>query len=328
MLRTVQPSSEPQDKKNNPSRRVGKGDFEGNWQEADCPEALWLVEEGDLWPYPEWWPKLSKELKSPIPLPGQLKSPQDKKKAVENLLVPLRHIEVVSIVLRFIFPEEFGIMSPPVLGLLNVVPGPDSVSQYLRYLSALGKLRERYQQKIGLKNIADYDMALWTAAHLEGPDDVDRLRDEMEKDKDFQEIRLSNLLEGLGARWGPSIRKRLLLAQALLRHDHVAAAVIAARCYEQIICHVGKLVRKDIVFGVKTNPVGQQLRVIADEDEVRRRGVNFEKLNFWLLRCDAVHGIPSPQTGQLLEIREGATGKLLRGVQELRESFDDILPAG
>src|SRR5271166_3111514 len=86
------------------------------------PEALSLIEKGDYWPYPDWWPKLSRELKSPIPLPAQLESLEDKQRAIEALLLPVKHIEVVSILLRFTCPKEFGIMSPPVLGLLGIVP--------------------------------------------------------------------------------------------------------------------------------------------------------------------------------------------------------------
>ena len=98
------------------------------------PEELQLIEKDIYWPYPDWWPKLSKDF-GPIPLTQPLKSRKDKRKVVEDLLVPIQQIEVVSIVLRFVFPEEFGIMSPPVLRLLNVAPGPDSVRQYLRYLA-------------------------------------------------------------------------------------------------------------------------------------------------------------------------------------------------
>ena len=289
------------------------------------PEELQLIEEDKFWPYPDWWPKLSKDF-GPIPLTQPLKSRKDKRKAVEDLLVPIQQIEVVSIVLRFVFPEEFGIMSPPVLRLLNVVPGPDSVRQYLRYLSVLGKLRERYQQSSGLKNIADYDMALWTAAHLDWPDDADRLHKEMDQDKDFQKIRLSNLMVGLGSRWGATIHERLLLARALRSKDHVSAAVIVARCYEQIIHHVGKRVGYQIPrFGKKEKRVQDQLKELAQKIEALRRGVKIADLDFWKLRNEAVHG-ENRRTGKLIEISKERTRRFLKGVEKLGGSFKDILP--
>ncbi|MBI4464428.1 MAG: hypothetical protein HY647_06960 [Acidobacteria bacterium] len=282
------------------------------------PEELRLIEEDELWPYPDWWPKLSKDFGTPILLPPTLASIQDKERAVMDLLVRIKHIEVVSIVLRFIFPEEFGIMSPPVLRLLNVVPGRDSVRQYLRYLSVLRKLRERYQQSSGLRNIADYDMALWTAAHLEWPDDDDLLS-KMDQDKHFQGIRLSNLMEGLGSRWGASIRERLLLARALLSKDHVAAAVIVARCYEQIIRHIGKRAKHPIQIGKKENGVHKQLKELAQTKEVLRRGVKLAELDLWDLRKDAVHG---PEKGESDEISKENTKKFLKGVEKLRVVFN------
>lgn len=284
------------------------------------PEALSLIEEGDYWPYPDWWPKLSGQLKSAIPLPAQLGSLGDKERTIEALLLPLKHIEVVSILLRFTCPKEFGIMSPPVLGLLGIIPGLGSTYQYLRYLSDLVRLRELYQGRSDLNRIADYDMALWAAAHLEGPDDAARLRDEIEQDKDFQQIRLGNLMEGLASKWRTSIGGRLLLAEALLTHDHVAAAVMVGRCYEQIIRKASDLVGRKIVFGHQENPIGKQLAVI--ENELRQTVViPCQLASWWPLRNDAVHGVRDPRTGDLRDISRKDTEKFLAGVQQLARVF-------
>jgi len=286
------------------------------------PEALSLIEEGILWPYPHWWPKLSRQLTSPVPLPLRLNSSDGRQKAVEDLLAPLKHIEVVSILLRFTCPREFGVMSPPALGLLAIVPGRgrDSVSQYCHYLSVLGRLRDCYQGRSGLENIADYDMALWTAAHLEGPDIVDRLRDEMEQDDDFQQIRLGNLMESLACKSRASINGRLLLAEALLPHDHVAAAVIVARCYEQIMHKAGERVGRRILFRREGNPVGEQLAAI--EDELRRIGVDSDQLAYWWgLRIKAIHGHEESRTGELHKITWAETKRFLAGVRKLARTF-------
>ena len=185
-------------------------------------EELRIIEESPDWPYPHWWPRLSTEFGEPVRLP------RDKETAVRSLQGRIKYIEVVSIALRFIFPEEFGVISPPVIGLLNLGPGKDHEEQYLRYISVLEDIRQHYE---GLEDIADVDMALWVAAHLDWTE-YPAILEEMHQDRALQEIRLRNMLDGLGRYWKRSERARLTLAEVLLKHDHVLAALIAARCFE------------------------------------------------------------------------------------------------
>ena len=51
----------------------------------------------------------------------------------------------------------------------------------------------------------------------------------MNQEKVFQEIRLENLMEGLGSHWERTERARLTLAEVLLKRDYVLATLIAAR---------------------------------------------------------------------------------------------------
>src|SRR5271165_4844124 len=183
---------------------------------------LRIIEESEDWHYPQWWPRLSTQLGEPLELP------KDAKKMVQSLQDRIKYIEVVSVALRFLFPEDFGIISPPVIGLLNLALGTEPAEDYLRYLSVLEKIRQHYK---GLERIADVDMALWVAAHLEWTE-YQGILEEMRKDRAFQEIRLTNMVEGLGRYWEPSERARLTLAEVLLNHDHVLAALIAAQCFE------------------------------------------------------------------------------------------------
>ena len=189
-----------------------------------------IIENSAGWTYPSWWPLLSEKIKQPIILPTNLHSPQSKQDAVEILNSRLRHIEVVSVVLRFLCPEEFGILSPPVINLVNLPRTMSHVELYSRYLSLLAKLRDDYGV---LEKAAYVDMALWSAAHL--PTKYRSLWKEMLHDAYFQEICLSNLLEGFGRSWGQTDRERLMLAELLLKHDYILAALIAARCFEAIV---------------------------------------------------------------------------------------------
>ena len=123
------------------------------------PNELQLIVESSDFPYLRWWPELSKQFEKPIRLPKRLDSRPEKNKAVSRLQKRVKHIEVVSIILRFIFPKEFGIISPPVIGLLNLVPGvpgKDNVGEYLRYLDVLGELRQHYHSQLGFGRIADF----------------------------------------------------------------------------------------------------------------------------------------------------------------------------
>lgn len=293
------------------------------------PGELKIIEKGDYWPYPEWWPKLSEQFGEPITLPRRLDSHARKKETVNMLQKRLKHIEVVSIILRFIFPEKFGIISPPVIGLLNLVPVPDKdyAGQYLCYLEVLGELRQRYRSKLEFGRIADFDMALWTAAHLQ----LTRhkaIRDEMYQDDDFQEIRLRNLLKGLGKRWSGTLRERLLLAGVLLRHDPAAGAVIVARCYEKIIWEVGK--QFGIYFSIgkhDSKKTRQKLADLAECSEVSRRGVSSVYLNYlYKFRNYAVHGVTNPKTGESKEISKNKAKNFLEGVEKLKKDLEELLP--
>jgi hypothetical protein len=68
-----------------------------------------------------------------------------------------RSIELVSIILRFIKPENYGIISLPVERVLDVRRGSDAVEIYLNYLGDLRTIKKHY----GFERIADADMALW-----------------------------------------------------------------------------------------------------------------------------------------------------------------------
>ena len=295
------------------------------------PGELEIIEKGDYWPYPEWWPKLSEQFGRPIAFPERLDSREEKKKAISRLQERVKHIEVVSIILRFIFPKEFGIISPPVIGLLNLVPVPDKdyAGQYLRYLHALEELRQHYRPQLGFGRIADFDMALWTAAHLQLTKHK-AILDKMYQDDDFQEIRLRNLLKGLEKRWKRTLRERLILARALLRHDPAAAAVTVAHCYEKIIWEVGDKVGCEIHIRKSSDPSDpsfrERLKFLAKYKEVRDRSVSLNELDLWQLRNEAVHGEKNRETGESEEISEARAKEFLEGVEKLNECLGGMLP--
>ena len=95
-------------------------------------------------------------------------------------------------------PQEFGIVSPPVLHLLNLTPQPHHEESYLRYVDTLHDIRRHYDV---LERAADVDMALWSAAHLSLLSEYRALAAEMYGDEYFQELldKLEPLLPGKGS---------------------------------------------------------------------------------------------------------------------------------
>ena len=120
-----------------------------------------------------------------------------KERAVINdLLLAFRSIELVSIILRFIRPESFGILSPPVERVLDVRRGSGAVETYINYLRDLRKIRDHYE---GLPRAADADKALWVLhekCFSEPPEDP-AMKQEYERDVFMQRLRAANLVAPL-----------------------------------------------------------------------------------------------------------------------------------
>ncbi len=250
---------------------------------------LQVIESAAAWSYRTWWPPLN--LGTDVELSKDLRTHQAKRKAVETLHNRLKYIEVVSVVLRFLCPEEFGILSPPVASLLNLAPTDNHIDNYMRYLETLQGLRSLYRQYPVSNRLADIDMALWVAAHHSFNPQWTPLKEEMEQDEYFQELRLRNLVEGLG-RLGPETdQQRLLFARVIVNHDHLTAALVTARLCESSVLEVAAR------LGVKPNPKGGQTKFSSLVEQLARQGGKLSPLGLspadlhrwrdW--RNDAVH---------------------------------------
>ena len=197
-------------------------------------DVLQTIERSSSWSYEAWWNESSKSFR-PVTLPQDCADFDQRRKVICSLLEELRHIEVVSIVLRFVDPDHFGIMSPPVTTLLNLPSADSHEDRYIKYLKLLDELRQ-YPDITSptLLRIADVDMALWSAAFFLYTSDYQAIVDEMRDDARFQKLRLQNGLDGLHGTLGSS-RQRIVFARLLLHHDHDCAAVIAARAFEGLL---------------------------------------------------------------------------------------------
>ena len=248
---------------------------------------LETIESSEAWDYPNWWPRISSQIETPISLPQHIYSAQGKRTAIEALNKVFKNIEIVSVVLRFMCPDAFGIISPPVTSFLCLFPSPNSVEQYLLYLKVLQDFRQRYGGG-NLKRVADIDMALWSAAHLSPDPAYAFLADEIRNDEYLQETRISNLVSGLGRFWQRSGLQRIVLARSMLPHDYGLASLVAARIYESVLRDVGERLR----ICIDTPPATNKNLVLQLEGrlEVAKLGTKPGELTkLWEWRNDAVH---------------------------------------
>ncbi|MBI1817580.1 MAG: hypothetical protein HYR72_21600 [Deltaproteobacteria bacterium] len=255
---------------------------------------LRVVEESNDWAYAKWWPPLSSGLQGSFKLPENLGQRRSRREAVQVLYEKVRDIEVASVILRFVCPRYFGIISPPVMHLLNLTP-KESIETYLTYTEILQTLADHYR----MERVADIDMALWTAAQLYISPLYAELTKQMNGDAFFQETRLRNLVANLRLESGVS--DRLLFAKVLLDHEHVIAGVIAARAFEDLCRKIAiRLTIPDSKFGYDL------VRKIESPRNLRALGITRGDVSEpFRLRNDAVHGdISHREARQLVELVE------------------------
>ncbi len=123
---------------------------------------LETIQNGHFWDFRQFWrfPRES-DIEQEIDFVAMSRLlprlPLDEEQAIARLHAALKYIENVSVVLRFIHPAHYGIISPPVEKLLEVRRGRNEVETYLNYLRDLRDVRSQHD----LPRAADADMALW-----------------------------------------------------------------------------------------------------------------------------------------------------------------------
>ncbi|HYL58086.1 MAG TPA: DUF4145 domain-containing protein [Candidatus Acidoferrales bacterium] len=154
--------------------------------------------------------------------------PHNESDVIASLLDVFKSIELVSIILRFVKPEKYGIISPPVERILDVRRGGKAVETYLNYIEDLRAITEHY----GFKRVADADMALWVLHERcfgSAPDP--KTRKEYANDLFLRELRAKNLMEQFLAD-----STFAQLARSLLRTNLAHAGLFGAIAFEQMVC--------------------------------------------------------------------------------------------
>jgi len=254
------------------------------------PQILRIIEECPAWTYPWWWPRMSLVFQGAVCIPANLTLEGSRHKLIEEMWEHLHHVEVVSVILRFMCPEEFGIMSPPVVSFLHLTPQDNSVTDYERYLKVLGIMRDHY----GLLRIADTDMAIWSTAQLYVDRDFSAITEEMRRDEYFQGILLANIVQGWSGLTWKSGRRNLTLARVFLDQDYLLAALIVGRVYEELIQEPASR------WNVRTNPLtprqsmtGALARRLGRHADLQQFGITGDHLEkWWIWRRKAIHQDP------------------------------------
>lgn len=155
--------------------------------------------------------------------------PKNETAILKRLRGVFRTFEAVSVILRFVIPKEYGILSSPVEHVLGIQPAAASIDRYLNYVRDLREIRD----KRGFANAAQVDQALYTLqlGVLGGRlDDVEPLKKAHARDKLLRAIKVKNLAEDLfGA------MPRIDLAEALAGYRLDLAGQIASLEFERAV---------------------------------------------------------------------------------------------
>lgn len=183
-----------------------------------------------IWPE-HWWFDLFWAFPPKERLKGTLREvtfdfrnlPENEATVVRNLLQVFKSIEIASIILRFVWPEHYGIISPPVERVLDVRRGGDAAQIYLHYLVNLRTIQRHYR----FKRAADADMALWVLHEkCYGRYREAKIKASYEADSFMLQLRASNLV-------GPIAKLPLpRLAQALDGESAALASLVACYSFE------------------------------------------------------------------------------------------------
>ena len=155
--------------------------------------------------------------------------PKNERVLLKKLRGVFKTFEAVSVILRFLVPVHYGILSTPVEHLLGIQPSAESIDRYLNYVKDLRTIRDKRK----LETAARVDQALWTlqiGVYGGRLDDVEDLKKAHAKDALLRSIRVKNLADAL---FEPM--SRLDLAESLIPHRLELAGQLAALEFERAV---------------------------------------------------------------------------------------------
>lgn len=262
-------------------------------EEAFSREHLKILidKENRYWKFIDWWgiPEIkNKKIEDIKYIFEELK--QKDELVIEKLFHLLKNIEMVSCILRFVDPNNYGILSLPVECLLHI-KGKTPTQKYLLYLENLNELKKKY---LFIRS-ADVDMALWTLARIlnssslkEVPKYEKIYKLYKNKPNAVKRIMARNALETI---WEE--KSYFHISYLFLETDYVIAGLIIGR---QLELFVKKLCKKNDIslwgWGRDWNEKRLSLRKLAQELSKDKHITNEERRiigKWWDIRCDLAH---------------------------------------
>ncbi len=242
-------------------------------------------------PFGKYWPQPNKKDLDKVLSAKRVSlclNAQDRGDLFRNLLSIFHNVGVVSIILRFTHPEEYGVFSTPVLYLVQINRAA-TVDLYLAYCDELAAWARRF----GIETVAKTEMAIWSFA--ETIKDVDTRKEAgaaariFENDLWIQRRRAAHIV-------GPFLRRhgRLQLARILLDEDTRLAE------YERL------LGLASVRFCGRALPARKgAAEHLIDELELKQKISLPEKVELrrvWETRNAAVHPGASPLTRAAVDV--------------------------
>ncbi len=140
-------------------------------------EDLKAMEDESIWPFKKFWSwPPAEEIIKKLVYTGELfirlneDYLENEKPVISSLNRIFKNISLVSIILRFVYPEHYGIYSPPVLYITGIERGKNEVEDYLNYLNVLREIKDilEIREKYQVERVADVDMLLLALSQLGG----------------------------------------------------------------------------------------------------------------------------------------------------------------
>jgi hypothetical protein len=147
----------------------------------------------------------------------------NEEKVIKDLYDIFKHLELVSIILRFVDPKNFGIYSPPVAKLLHLPRWGNYADEYQNYNARLRNYRDLY-----LFDRVDYvEMFLWALETGDHPDEAIRALHQRIGEENIEKVLTSEFAEAF-KNWDDFERAKKYLKGGLYRDASLYAGFVFA----------------------------------------------------------------------------------------------------
>jgi len=184
--------------------------------------------------------------------------PQKEDEIIKRLDAIFKNIALVSIILRFAYPEYYAIYSRPPLKILRIERGANDVEEYLNYVLEMRILRRTF----GVPNTSEVDMIVWVIAQKKG-----------QLFNEFMRLIAEELPENLT----PEqiiiylAHEPLKIAETYFRHgDYKTAGMWAGKAFERFLYREYSRIENSIP-GWQSDGIKELVDSLCETDEYRSR---------------------------------------------------------